>query len=383
MYNWSRVDLNRLRSDRRAAIADLMARHELSHLLVTGFDHVRYATDYRTQIIAEAFDWFAAVVDRDGEAEVFAPWIDQTQKDPISDLPWIRALHPIPSWAPAVGHPTTWAKGFEKALAGARRVGIELLDPGVLDALRSRLPDVEFMPVGQDLYDVRIRKTAEEIVLLEDASIVNSLGADAGRAAAVAGKTDHDILSAVMGTLQACGPEFLSHSLCNHRRGNGGWFAEGTELKDGDPYFFDIGVYGQYGYASDIARTGFVGGEPRAEVKAVYDKLLTAHRIAEETVKPGVMASEIDMAVNDYLAREGLPNTPYAMGHGVGLRACELPTIYRNGLVDRDQQIVEGSVISIEPETGLYVDGEFMLLKVEDNYVVEADGVRRLSPAAY
>ena len=51
--------------------------------------------------------------------------------------------------------------------------------------------------------------------------------------------------------------------------------------------------------------------------------------------------------------------------------------------MDRDQLLVENSVISLEPETGLELDGEFLLLKVEDNYVVEHDGLRRLSPAGY
>lgn len=383
MYNWSTVDLTRLRADRRGTLTDYMRANGLSHLLVTGFDHIRYATDYRTQIIAEAFDWFAAVVDVDGEAEIFTPWVDQTHRDPVEDLPWIRAIHAMPSWAPVVGHPKIWARGLAEALRGATTVGIELVDPAILDLMKAELPNATFRSVGQDLYDLRIRKTEDEIRLLADASAVNAHAADAGRAAARAGATDHDVLAAIMQEAQRHGIEFWSHSLCNHRRGDGGWFAEGTILREGDPYFFDIGLYGAHGYASDIARTGFVGGEPRPEIGRVYEKLLTAHRIAEETARPGVRVSEVDDAVNRFLEREGLPTTPYAMGHGVGLRACELPTIYRNGLIDRDQRIVEGSVISLEPETGLYVDGEYVLLKVEDNYVVESDGVRRLSPAGY
>ncbi|MFJ4229725.1 M24 family metallopeptidase [Paenarthrobacter nicotinovorans] len=383
MYNWSTINIDRLRQDRRTAIAELMQRNQLSHLLLTGFDHIRYATDYRTQIIAEAFDWFAAVVDRDGNAEIFTPWVDETQANPIVDLPWVTAIHAMPSWAPVVGHPETWTRGLAAALKGATKVGIELIDPAILGRLQAVLPQANFVSVGQELYDIRIRKTQDEIILLEDASIVNSIGAEAGIEAAVPGATDHDILAAVMGKLQESGPEFLSHSLCNHRRGNGGWFAEGSVLREGDPYFFDIGVYGQHGYASDIARTGFVGGEARPEIRAVYEKLLNAHRIAEETAKPGVLVSKVDEAVNKYLSSEGLPTTPYAIGHGVGLRACELPTIYRHGLFDRDQVIVENSVISLEPETGIEVDGEFMLLKLEDNYLVQSDGVRRLSPAGY
>ncbi|WP_156767265.1 Xaa-Pro peptidase family protein [Mycobacterium sp. E796] len=383
MYDWSAVDVDRLRNDRREAIADLMRRQGLSHLLLTGFDHIRYATDYRTQIISEAFDWFAAVIDQDGRAEIFAPWVDRTQADPLAELPWISAIHPMPSWAPMVGHPETWTAGLAGALSGAKKVGIELIDPAVLRRLESALPTAEFVPVGCELYDVRVRKTPDEIRLLEDASIVNSQGAESGFKAAQAGMTDHDVLAAIMASLQESGPEFLSHSLCNHGRGDGGWFAEGTVLAEGDPYFFDIGLYGRHGYASDIARTGFVGGDTRAEIKSVYAKLLKAHEVAADAAKPGVRVSQIDDAVNEYLRSEGLPTTPYAIGHGVGLRACELPTIYRESMTDRDQVLVENSVIALEPETGLEVDGRFLLLKLEDNYVVEHDGVRRLSLAGY
>jgi Xaa-Pro aminopeptidase len=40
-------------------------------------------------------------------------------------------------------------------------------------------------------------------------------------------------------------------------------------------------------------------------------------------------------------------------------------------------------VISLEPETGVEVDGRLTILKVEDNYVVEEGGLRRLTDAPY
>lgn len=79
----------------------------------------------------------------------------------------------------------------------------------------------------------------------------------------------------------------------------------------------------------------------------------------------------------------GTSLTPYSVGHGVGLRACELPTIYRADRMGRDQVLQEGMVISLEPETGVEVDGRLTILKVEDNYVVEEGGLRRLTDAQY
>jgi len=40
-------------------------------------------------------------------------------------------------------------------------------------------------------------------------------------------------------------------------------------------------------------------------------------------------------------------------------------------------------VISLEPETGVEVDGRLIILKVEDNYIVEGGGLRRLTDAQY
>ncbi len=384
MHNWPQPNLAALRHERQRAVGDLMAGLRVDHLLLTGFDNIRYATDYRTQIIAEAYDWFAAVVDRAGESEIFVPWVDETHADPEPDLPGVRAVHPLPSWTPAVPHAAYWVRALAAALRrrGARRVGVEMVWAEILDDLRQELPHVEFVPATTALYDLRLVKTPAEIELLAAASEVNALAAETAMAQAEAGMRDHDVLAVAMHTLQSAGCEFLSHSLCNVRRGTGTWFAGGTELREGDSYFFDIGCYGAGGYASDMARTGFVG-EPPTPVQKTYQHLLEAHRIGEEKARPGVRASEVHEAVNDYLRGHGLPVTPYSMGHGVGLRACELPTIHRADRMARDQIIREGMVISLEPETGVEVDGTFVLLKVEDNYEVRADGLRRLTGAHY
>src|SRR5262249_58489031 len=105
------------------------------------------------------------------------------------------------------------------------------------------------------------------------------------------------VLAVVMASLQAAGVEFLSHSLCNVRRGSGTWFAAGNELREGDSFFFDIGCYGPGGYASDMARTGFVG-QPPAKVANVYRQLLAAHPAGEAFARPGGPASSLPSAVH-------------------------------------------------------------------------------------
>ena len=384
MYDWPAVDELALQRVRSARASTLMDSLRLDHLLLTSFDNIRYVTGYRTLIIAEAFDWFAAVASRDGDFEMFVPWVDEAQKEPDPDLPGLRAVHPLPSWTPAIPHVSYWVEALRGVLADrrARRVGYEKLYAELLGPLIEALPELEFMPVTTAHHDLRMRMDALELALLEAASKVNSIAANAALKSAEAGMTDYDVLSVAMASMQAAGVEFLSHSLCNVRRVSGTWFAVGNEFREGDPFFFDIGCYGPGGYASDMARTGFIGEPPQRSRRSTVSSS-AAHRMGEVFARPGVRASSVHEAINARLREQGLPITPYSRGHGVGLRACELPTIYRADRMGRDQVLEEGMVISLEPETGVEVDGRLIILKVEDNYVVESGGLRRLTDAQY
>ncbi|HET6505880.1 MAG TPA: Xaa-Pro peptidase family protein [Baekduia sp.] len=382
MFAWPEVDRAVLRAHRHARVRALMDERGLDHLLLTGPDHIRYVTDYRAQIISEAHDWFAVVVDGEGEADVFGPSVGETVLAPVPELPLVRAEHPLPSWCPAIGHPEFWVSSVARELTrrGARHVGYEGLDPALLEGLRAALPSVAFVGVGLDLFLTRQVKHPLEVELVEAAARVNAGAMQRALEVAEVGMTDHDLLAAANAYAQSMGAEFLSHSVCNLRKGSGDWFAHGAEIREGDAFFFDIGCYGVGGYASDAARTGFVGEPPAVVVKA-YETLLEAYGELVAAARPGVRASELVARVNGFLRGRGLGETPYSIGHGVGLRGCELPTLHRSELLDRDAALVEGMTIALEPETSLEVDGQVIVLKVEDNFVVESNGLRRLTEA--
>ena len=376
--DWPQIDWTALRSYRWEKVKAVMDENNLDHLLLMGFDNIRYATDYRTQIIAEATDWCAALVDSSGAVDIFVPWIDEVRADPEPDLPWIRAVHPLPSWTPAAPHAPYWAKIITGVMGSARRIGVESGIFEIVEALKVTLPGVEFVEISTALYIAREEKHPLEVELLRAASIVNASAAEHALRHAQAGMTDYDVLALVMSYLQTHGVEFLSHSLCNHRRGTGTWFAAGSTLAEGDAFFFDVGCYGLGGYASDIARTGFIG-EPNKEIQKAWGLLHEAYEIGQDMAKPGVKVSKVHNTVNEFLEKAGLPRTPYSMGHGVGLRACELPTIHRSDRMQNDEILQEGWVISLEPETAVEYKGQPMLLKIEDNFVVGRNSLEKLS----
>lgn len=381
---WPEVDLAALRAQRWRRTQEWMRAEELDHLILSSGDAIRYVCDVRTRLTPESDDWHALVIDGDGASELFVPWSDDSIEDPYPGS-GVAAVRPAPAWAPAALHPRTWAQGLAASLGRAgrpHRVGVEGLPGEVLGALGELLPDTAFVPVQAAMLALRREKLPEEVVLLEAASRCNSRAVTAALDAGRAGVRDYDFLAAAVARQFGDGIEFFSHAVCNVRKPSGDWYPYGAELVDGDAFMFDVGCYGVGGYASDIARTGFVG-DPDPQIARAYAELLAALHVGEDLARPGILTSDLDAAVNDYLSRQRLPTTPYAMGHGLGLRLCEAPTIFRPGRVDDDARLRVGDVIALEPETTVELDGKRITLKVEDNYVVEADGLRRLSDARY
>ena len=379
-FEWPEVDFAELHRQRWERVETLMREQQLDHLLLTGADHIRYVTDFRAQLTNEP-DWFVAVVSSDGTADLMVPYVDEAVAADAPSKPWIKRLLPLPSWSPPAANPVTWVRAVASALGGgARRIGVDGIDTALLGGLREAVPNAEIHSVSGPLFQLRRAKLDLEIVLLEAASRVNTAAMEAATLVAVPGATDHDVLAAAMAHQQAAGVEFVTHSVCNLRNGSGDWFAAGREFVDGDPFFFDIGCYGVGGYASDAARTGFVG-EPRKHHADAYATLLESHELIQAAAQPGVRASELQRITNDFLTGKGYFGTPYAVGHGVGLRICELPSIYTTEHMDEDAVLVEGEVIAIEPELSYERDGMTTVLKIEDNFVVTANGLRKLTVA--
>jgi Xaa-Pro aminopeptidase len=357
-----------------------MADSKVDHLLLQYFDNIRYATDYRVLTIVENQDWWTALIDQDLGSRLFVPFCDERVEHPQADLPQLVAWLPAPSWSPGTMHVEIYARevATELGASRARRVGYDTMPPQLLGILQAILPDIEFVSIATELFRAREEKHPAEVALLRASSQAAATAADAAMMRLEPGLLDFDVLAIALESMQRQGCEYATHSVCNVRRPSLEWFANGTEIRTTDAFFFDIGCLGKGGYASDICRTAFVG-EPVREVARGYEILLDAYRTAQERARAGVRVSLIHEATNEVLTKNGLPRTPYAVGHGVGLRACEWPTIYRQEMTSMDAQLQIDSVIALEPETFVEVEGQTVVLKIEDNFVVREHGLELLS----
>jgi Xaa-Pro aminopeptidase len=154
-------------------------------------------------------------------------------------------------------------------------------------------------------------------------------------------------------------------------------------LAANQPVILDIFPQGKKSrYFGDLTRT-FVVGEPSETWLKMYEAVLAAYQKALETVRAGINAREIHLAVCKTLydagfgtlvegfRRDDAPAMIHGTGHGVGLEIHEAPRVS-----DIDIQLVEGDVVTIEP--GLY-HPDHGGVRIEDTVVVTADGHRNLT----
>ena len=106
-----------------------------------------------------------------------------------------------------------------------------------------------------------------------------------------------------------------------------------------------------FGYLSELERTMFIG-EPTAEQRHFFDHMMRMQDISFATIRAGVPASAVDIAVREYIDEHNLwPHWRHHVGHSLGQRIHESPFL---DLGD-DTELQAGMVFSIEP--GLYVPG--------------------------
>jgi len=382
MYAWPRVDEAALLADRRERVAAVMHDERLDALLLSGFDNIRYATAFRASLTYDSnYEWYAALLDQDLAGTLLACDIGDAIDGPVPGNAAITRRVGAPSWQAAWAQPETYAKLLRTEIGSARRVGVDALQFDVADALRQ--DGIELVPVAQALLRQRMIKTADEIRLVEASCEVASLAMSAAMRGFGEGMTDVEIVNLANDVSNRCGVEWISHAVITVQAtpSRASWLPTGRRVWAGDTFFVDYGVYGAGGYASDFCRTHVAETAP-PQVRDAHRNLREALAEGEAMARPGVRGSAVAGAVNAALQQRGLPPTSYAMGHGIGLRLVEPPSLFRPERMDADEMLAEGMTVCIEPSTAVEVGGEIVGLKEEDQYVVTATGLRQLTKTA-
>ena len=143
-------------------------------------------------------------------------------------------------------------------------------------------------------------------------------------------------------------------------------------MQEHEPTLFEIWVCAD-GYWCDHTKN-LCPGELTPEYERLLESLTAVYERAIDHCRPGASLAELDRLIRDGIAEAGYPGQPsHPVAHGVGARAHEPPYAHQAG----GGTIEEGMVLAIEP--GIYWEGGGGL-RLEDNFLITADGAEKLSP---
>ena len=143
-------------------------------------------------------------------------------------------------------------------------------------------------------------------------------------------------------------------------------------METGDQVTVDYGaIYGSY--MSDLTRNFSLGKVRDPEFLDIHEVLLKAHRDSAACLRPGAVGRDVHAVAQKIIADAGYGSYfGHGLGHSFGLEIHEMPH-----LSPTSEDILQpGDVVTIEP--GIYIPGRGGL-RVEDDYLITADGVRRIS----
>ncbi|MDK8463623.1 Xaa-Pro peptidase family protein [Marinobacter sp. SS13-12] len=221
------------------------------------------------------------------------------------------------------------------------------LRQGVVEGLKQRLPDTQFVDASGLLKNSRIVKSSAEIDCLRQSARITGLGIEAAVSAIQPGMTDNDIAAVGAEALLAGGSEFMSmqpivtvgqrssviHT--NHKR---------CKVEDGDTVFLEFGAVWQR-YTAPMMRT-VVAGQPSARMRSVFDgcrrvvDALQAAMVPGRTFDSAASAAEQAMApLADEVFFSGVfgytvgAQFPPSWVEGSGFIARGEFTVFRQGMV--------------------------------------------------
>ncbi len=143
-------------------------------------------------------------------------------------------------------------------------------------------------------------------------------------------------------------------------------------IVEDEPTLFEIWVCAD-GYWADHTKN-LCPGSLTPRYAELLDQLTSIYDAAVSFCRPGAGLAELDRRVREGIAAAGYEGQPsHPLCHGIGARAHEPPYAHQAG----GGEIAESMVLAIEP--GIYWP-EGGGLRLEDNFLVTADGPEKLSP---
>ncbi len=266
---------------------------------------------------------------------------------------------------------------------GDRRKIFARLGEENLKVLRKAAPaaQIEEGKFPREIAGLRSIKSESELRLLRKATAATGKAHAAVMKALRPGMNEGEIRDLVLETFRKEGcPETGFRPICGAGK-NGTilhYMADNGLIPADTLLVCDIGAAAD-GYTSDVTRTLPTSGKFSRKQREAYECVLDALKAAEKALKPGASCADLDKAARKVFEDRGMrkwsyahakdPSILHSIGHPVGLFAHDSWI--------RFSKLQPGMVFALEP--GWYDKIAGWGIRIEDLYVVTADGCERLS----
>lgn len=352
----------------------LMAKYDISALLLTTEPDVRYFTGFLTQfwqsptrpwfVIVPASGKPVAVIPAIGQALMNATWIDDIRTWASPDLSddGVTLLGDTLTEIAGKGRIAT-PDGHESHI---RMPYADVIRLAARHALTSDMGIVR---------ELRMVKSDAEVDKIRHACTIAGTAYEAVKSFAQVGMTQSEInckfQSACLDAGADCVP-YVSMGL-----GPCGYLdvispAGDIKAQTGDILMLDTGLMWD-GYFCDYDRN-YSFGTPDPCAVSAYDRLIDAASAGLDAAREGATAADLFHAMAK-ITGAGKAMEAGRFGHGLGTQLTEWPSF----IPTDNTEITEGMVLTLEPSIET-IDGR--ILVHEENIVIRANGAEKLSPFA-
>ena len=351
---------------RQQRLLDVMQQQRLDAVAVGQPRHVYYLSAHRPFWLHES----AFILASDGRSWLY------TANEPAAGAAAddVRAFQATRMGTQGQGQAASVATRIQLDLGGRKggRIGI---DASPVTAALTGIARQQWIDVEPDLWQLRRQKDPDELELMKIA--VACTGAMYRRAGEIIEPGVPELR--VYTELHRVAVETAGEPLSPAHLGNdyacgapGGPPRKGRTATAGELYILDLGP-AYRGYFADTSRAFAVDRKPTDAQAEAWTTVTDALRIVERMARPGARCRDIFATVDEHYRNRTGQGFPHHLGHGVGLQPHEFPHLNPHW----DDVLMEGEVFTAEP--GLYGPHLGGGMRIENDYLVTADGVRNLS----
>ncbi|GMV82713.1 MAG: putative cytoplasmic peptidase PepQ [Planctomycetota bacterium] len=345
---------------RQRRLVEALDRLGLAGALITHRSHVQYFTAHRSHAAHAP----AAFLDKRGKLTLVAgaEGLSNVAADEIVPYPALKFFTTISDQA------RQSAAKLAPSIPSGAKLGVDLEGPGAL----ARLAGPDAVDLTSEILRLRKKKDPDELALLRKGIDLCQTIYAYTKSAVKPGLDELELFGelraiatcAAGGDLEHFGNDFQSNSMAGAPRRR--------PMLEGELYICDAGP-SVGGYFADSCRTFAVDGEgTTAQHKACRTVIACLDHI-ESLAKPGITGQALYAAAARFLTEAGYNGLVHHLGHGIGLQAHEAPQ-----LNPQYESVLEpGDVITVEP--GVYTPELKAGIRLEQNYLVTANGVERLT----